>query len=293
MLHPYREASRMQIPLVKPVSGSTPGQELLALLGGVNDWLDGVPSVESLQGTTVYILYRNVIIPIGEFWDIFGRTMARISQIWPFCAFGTAQNQETIRLSAQADDTCVQLIQQSISGKKTDVLGALCFQIDCTNTQTAENLVHVLTAVNWQTDIVATSWKDAGFLREHALVLDLNLRGLFCYAGINSEATPKDLLYSLDFTQKIALWTAFLKDGFEPIEFEWLADEISKGTLVNRMEWELALHEAMDQLNFRMINQEKYFEVFDSTGRRLYFGADGNHAAEWALLKILFPLNYQ
>ena len=48
----------------------------------------------------------------------------------------------------------------------------------------------------------------------------------------------------------------------------------------------------MDQLHFRIINQEKSFEVFSGTGGRLYFGADDHRAAAWVLLKILFPLNY-
>mgnify|MGYP005976937251 CR=1 FL=1 len=84
----------------------------------------------------------------------------------------------------------------------------------------------------------------------------------------------------------------FLKEGLEPLEFEWLAHEISEDILMNRMEWELSLRETMDQLHFRIINQEKSFEVFSGTGGRLYFGADDHRAAAWVLLKILFPLNY-
>ena len=77
------------------------------------------------------------------------------------------------------------------------------------------------------------------------------------------------------------------------VEFVWLAEEISEDTVSNRMEWELALREAMKQLKFRIINQENSFELFDDAGKRLYFGSDCRSAAERALMKILFPLNFQ
>ena len=72
-----------------------------------------------------------------------------------------------------------------------------------------------------------------------------------------------------------------------------LAEEISEDTVSNRMEWELALREAMKQLKFRIINQENSFELFDDAGKRLYFGSDCRSAAERALMKILFPINFQ
>lgn len=94
------------------------------------------------------------------------------------------------------------------------------------------------------------------------------------------------------FKNKLTLWKVFLKEKLEPAEFEWLSEEIAEGTISNRMEWELALREAMNQLQFRVVNQENSFELFDDAGKRLYFGADCHSAAERALLKILFPLNF-
>ena len=84
-----------------------------------------------------------------------------------------------------------------------------------------------------------------------------------------------------------------MKDGFQPIEFEWLADSIGENTLLNRLEWELSLEEAMDQLGFRTLNREKSFELFDGKGNKIYYGADCRSAAERSLVKLLFPLNYQ
>lgn len=294
MLHPFQKASTRQMALTEPAEETTAGQELFSILCGVNDWLGGeCPSVQSSShGTSIYILYRNVVFPIHDFWDNFGAAVANVSQVWPIFIFGTAQNQETVRLSATIEGGAVQLIQESISGKSTDALATLCLQIDCTDGETAEKLFRLLKSINWQTTIAAMGPKDAAFLREQKLILNPNAGGFFCYAGIDPTLSPSDYLLSLEFTQKILLWSAFLADGIEPAEFEWLADEISNQSIANRMEWELALREAMDQLQFRIVNEQKNFQLFDSTGRRIYFGADDHRAAEWALLKILFPLNY-
>ena len=293
LLHPYQEASRIQLPLSQTAAESTPGQELLSLLCGSNHWLETFPCIQrSQQGKTLYIIYREAAFLIEELWDQFGLLMADIDRIWPICVFGTAQNQETVRLSAAQTESSIQFVQQSISGQSTDSLNSLCLQLDCADRETADLLSRLLETMNWTTSVAAMSWKDADFLRSQGLILDPESRGLFCYAGIDHDAAYNDCLRSLDFSRQVSLWTIFLKEGLEPLEFEWLAHEISEDILMNRMEWELSLRETMDQLHFRIINQEKSFEVFSGTGRRLYFGADDHRAAAWVLLKILFPLNY-
>ena len=97
------------------------------------------------------------------------------------------------------------------------------------------------------------------------------------------QAPERDYLFSLRFPQKTALWLAFLRDGFQPIEFDWLAEEIEENTLLDRIEWELALEEVMDQLKFRLVNGEKTFSLFDGGGNKLYFGATVTalHKGRW------------
>lgn len=292
MLHPFQEASRNRLPYVRPAAEAKPGRQLAALISGINDWLDMTPSVQSRQGKNLYILYRHAAVLLMDFWDNFGRPMARISRTWPLSAFGTAENQETIRLSAAIDGDAVELIQESISGKSTDILRTLCLQIDCGDEETAEKLDALFQSMDWQTGLAALDWKDADLLRSQELLPACDARSFYCYAGIAPQADPAGCLGSLSFSQKIMLWIAFLRDGFEPTEFEWLAGEIAEDALENRMEWELALREAMEPLGFRIVNRDKDFQLYDGQGRRLYFGADGRAAAGRALLKILFPLNY-
>ena len=139
--------------------------------------------------------------------------------------------------------------------------------------------------------MAALEWADAEFLQEQKLILDIHSREQFCYVVANFQCSTGEKLNSLNFTQKVSLWMSFLRDRFQPVEFEWLSDEIDEDSLLNRMEWELALQEALDQLHFRVINERNCFELFDGSGQRVYFGADDRRTAEWALMKILFPLN--
>lgn len=48
LLHPYKKASLTQIPIEKPVRESSYGQELIALLFGINDWLSDAISKDAL-----------------------------------------------------------------------------------------------------------------------------------------------------------------------------------------------------------------------------------------------------
>lgn len=293
MLHPYQTISKTRISCIGLAEEQPPGKELLALLYDINDWINVTPAIySSAEGKTLYFLYENTVFLIDDFLNFFGPTMAYISQFWPVCAFGTAKNQETVRLSAEkVDDNDAELVQESISGKETDTLYTLCLQLECPDNETAADLSHLFSSMDWRTNIAALNWSDAQIPLMKGLA-DQTIRSFFCYVSVVADITPNDCLQSLAFPQKVILWKAFLKEKLEPVEFEWLADEISDGSLSNRMEWELALYEAMKQLRFHIVNQERNFELFDEEGRRLYFGADGRRPAEWALLKILFPLNY-
>ena len=270
MLRPYQKAWENTVSdyEYQTNSESTPGRELLSLLLDINDWLGATPKVyRSLQGRTLYLSYPNAVFPVDDFFDCFGGSMADVSRTWPVCGFGVADNQETVCLTAGQDGDALKLVQHSLSGKSAEVLTSLCLQLDGTTKETAERLGRLA--------VTGAS------------------RGRFCYGGLETQAAAGDCLYSLDFPKKLALWLSFLKDGFQPIEFEWLADSIGENTLLNRLEWELSLEEAMDQLGFRTLNREKSFELFDGKGNKLYYGADCRSAAERSLVKLLFPLNYQ
>ncbi len=294
MLHPYRTASKIQVSLVESVEESSPALGLLSVLCGIDGWLGRAPSVQSsAQGKSIYILYRDAAFLVEDFFEAFGPEMAFIGETWPVCAYGTARNQETVRLWAEREGNSCRFVQESISGSSADVLQTLCLQVDCPEKEEAEQLASFLKAVSFKPAVAAVEWKSAEFLRRQNLLLPVSSGTFFCYGGGDPASPPGECLSALDFSQKVSLWNAFLGEGLEPVEFEWLAEEIAQGSIENRMEWELALRDSMDQLGCRIVNGKNAFQIYDGAGNRLYFGADGRHAAELALIKILFPLNYQ
>ncbi|MGM0139916.1 hypothetical protein IGI65_002394 [Enterococcus sp. DIV0755b] len=96
LLRPYKEASRLKIPVEIADVKVTPGQALLTLLCDVNEWLDIIEAnpciCGSNDGKAIYVLYRDVAFVISEFWEFFALIMAKINQTWEICAFGTTEN---------------------------------------------------------------------------------------------------------------------------------------------------------------------------------------------------------
>ena len=288
----YQKAWEDTVSIVRPNPESAPGRDLFSLLLDVSDWLGAAPNIcSSLQGKAMYAIYPSAVFPPEDFFDYFGQSIASIGKTWPVCGFGMADNQETVCLSAKENGDKIQLMQQNISGKSADVLTTLCLRIDVASREISERLSRLFLGINWRTGITALNWEEGPFLEEQGLALAAESRGMFCYGGLDPQAPERDCLFSLRFPQKTALWQAFLRDGFQPIEFEWLADEIEENTLLDRIEWELALEEVMDQMKFRLVSGEKTFSLFDGGGNKLYFGADCHSAAQRALVKLLFPLN--
>ena len=262
MLHHYQTVSKRRVPCSGWTEERPPEVELLTLLYNINLWLETAPTIySSAEGKTVYILYENTAFLLDDFMESFSPSLAVIFHCWPICAFGTASNQETVRISAallwseDQRDADIEIIQQSISGQETDSLQTLCLQIECTDHEAAVKVYRLCTCMNWQTNIVVmdgnvvdSSWRQ--------MLAPPSVRSFFCYISVDPHIPPDDCLRSLSFPQKLVLWKAFLKEKLEPVEFEWLAEEISEDTVSNRMEWELALLEAMKQLQFRIINQK-------------------------------------
>ena len=60
MLHPYREASNIRIPLTNFTAGKAPVRELFSLLCAVSDWLEVVPCVYGSSQGKKSILYLKI-----------------------------------------------------------------------------------------------------------------------------------------------------------------------------------------------------------------------------------------
>lgn len=125
MLHHYQTVSKRRIPCIGLTEEHPPETEVLILLYNINLWLGAAPAVySSAEGKTVYILYEDTAFLIDDFLESFSPSLAVISHSWPICAFGTASNQETVRLSAELlpaetkQNPTIEVVQQSIRDKK-------------------------------------------------------------------------------------------------------------------------------------------------------------------------------
>lgn len=196
----------------------------------------------------------------------------------------------TVWLTLQEENSHINAVQKTLSGHPADTIESLCLRIQCPSSEQSEILYALVAATNWKNGTVALNWKYSPFLLEESLAIPTQ-NSCFCYGSVFEDMNLEDMLQALTFQQKSILWTEFLKNGFDYAEFEWLYNTISKDIVSNRIEWELSLHTAMQNLKYIIQVSPNDFELHDGHGCRRYFSFNSTSYAERAFLKILFPLN--
>ena len=288
----YQKAGEIMIDPAETEEGRAPGHMLLELLTVLREWLSCTPAAEVPEGgKSVYLFFRETAFVAEELGKEFGGFLAGINEIWPLALYGTASDGETVCLRVQREGKRVCFTQESSSGQGAEVLEGFCMQIDCSDEGQAALLGAFLREMNWECGVSAGSWKSLSFLREQQLLLEESGGSYYCYGGVEGEQQEERCLQALDFSRKVRLWLCFLGEGGQPLEFSWLFSAMSEGELQGRAEWELALWQAMEHLEYRVLAREKTFELYDGSGQRRYFNLDGRREAEWVLMKLLFPLN--
>ena len=84
---------------------------------------------------------------------------------------------------------------------------------------------------------------------------------------------------------------AIPENGIDYEEFAWIYDRIFAQELNDRIEWELAVYAALNQLEYALKISESEFELYDGSGEKRYFSFNSEQNAQRVLLKLLFPLN--
>ena len=210
---------------------------------------------------------------------------------WKIDIFGTSgSSQETVCLTLKEDNDHIYAVQKTLSGNPVDTIESLCMRIQCTSLQQSEVLFALFTATNWKNGTTVVDWKYGSFLLEENFAIPTK-NSCFCYGSVFDDVKHEEVLQALNFQQKIVLWTAFLKNGFDYEEFEWLYNAIAENVVPNRIEWELSLHTAMQNLGYIIQVLPNDFELYDGNGCRRYFSFNSASYAERTFLKILFPLN--
>lgn len=292
-MHSFFPAKQVELTTVD--SGRRPlAQNLLGFAYQLSGWLQAIPSVyrgEQAMDDSVYVWFNDTAFAEDEFWQVFGDCFAMLSSRWGLDIFGTsAQSQETVWLSVRQEGVQFTGMQRTLSGEPADTIQSLCLRIGCESPRSAEELQTLFQETNWENETVALAWKSGAFLSREAIAVPVQ-NSCFCYGSVLGSVSEEDALQALGFQKKTVLWTDFLKDGFDYAEYEWLYHSIENNSVPNRIEWELALHTAMQNSGCTIRMSPNDFELFDGKGNRRYYSINSTNYGERAFLKLLFPLN--
>ena len=181
-------------------------------------------------------------------------------------------------------------VQKTISGRYADSIRSLCLRIECTDAEDAAMVNLLCQHMDWQSGILVADW-DLREAFEREYIPWLHQSTCYCYGNLSEDQEQQDYLDVLSFPQKVGLWLQFLENRFDYEEFAWLYDRISAQELNGRIEWELAVYAALNQLEYALKISKSEFELYDGSGKRRYFSFNSEQNAQRVFLKLLFPLN--
>lgn len=292
-MHFFKKTGQTGIPLLEEKREAT-AQDLFCFLSELCEWSQSCPLIYCSgqeKENVIYILIRNFAFTAYDFWETFGTYFCIVNTRWKLDVFGTScPSQETVWLSLEERDGRYYGVQNTVSGEEAETIYSLCLRIGCGSPEEVHKMRTLFQSTDWRKGIIVADWKYYEFFTQEAIVNHWE-NSCFCYGSILGSISPDDCLDALAFEQKVILWKEFLRDGFEYKEFEWLYTAISKRTVENRIEWELALHTAMQALGYTVQVSEHEFELYDDRSERKYLNFDSRQYAQMSLLKLLFPVN--
>ena len=290
----YEKTMAQSVKAMTWIADDTPAWLTICLAKSLREWLGQSCRVSHQEGQTQLQLgYEVLSVPVLEFAQSFAPLVCKINPIWPVQIFGMADNRELIALSF-AEMSGEYLVQQrSISGSWCENLQDLYLWIQFPDPLAAGCMCRLLWAAVQDEPMVAFDWKFADFLdRQKLFTADRTLS--YCYVSLDAGLTqenPVACLSGLRLEQKKSLWRLFLEKHLIPPEFEWIRDALPQDGVPNWIEWHFALYQTLEQLGIRFLCTGNQFALTDNTGKHLYFSVDHTNAAEYVLMKILFPLN--
>lgn len=289
-MHFFKRTNEIKISSFEEKQDVT-AQDLFGFLYAISEWTQMCPLVYRCEQEGIYLLFRDFAFVEDDFWQTFGPFFSIVNSRWRMNVFGTSYpSQETVWLAVEQRGECYYGVQSTVSGEKVETIHSLCIRIDGGSPDQTEILERLLQSTDWKKGILVADWKFHEFFIKENIENHWE-NSCFCYVSIFDEVSSADCLHALNYTQKVTLWTGFLKDGFAYKEFEWLYTMILERTVENRIEWELALHSAMKNLKYTIQVSEHEFELYDDGFKRIYLNFNSRQYAEMALLKILFPVN--
>ena len=291
MLDPLQQAGEEAVLLPPLPQGRSPAARFLELAAGLNALFDVTPHVLRLSGgTSLTLLYRDTAYRRRDVCDCVGALAAALSPGAPLTFFGATQTRETAEFTiAPAGPGKGRVLLRSVSGRPFDLLQGLGVRVELPRAEAAARWAAAAAALPFRGPCGVLPGEYGDFLADCGLLVPA--RGsLFAYLAWEA-AGPEQALSALDCAHKAALWRAFLLDGRQPLEFEWLWESYYTGEARFLLEWELALRAVLEDLGFRVERGKASFRVTDREGRQRRFDFARGGPAEKLFLKLLFPLD--
>ena len=292
-MHYSQESQREEVP-VPDFKDNITRKLLLQFLCDLCTWAQATPVTSvgiKKDAHSLYILFRNFAFSEQDFWQTFGGYLIALRPKWKIGIFGTElSSQETAALLLDQQNGKFYAVQKTISGRYADSIRSLCLRIECTDAEDAAMVNLLCQHMDWQSGILVADWDlREAFKQEH--IPWLHQSTCYCYGNLSEDQEQQDYLDVLSFPQKVGLWLQFLENRFDYEEFAWLYDRISAQELNDRIEWELAVYAALNQLEYALKISKSEFELYDGSGERRYFSFNSEQNAQRVFLKLLFPLN--
>lgn len=292
-MHCYKRSQREKIPS-PDFQDKVTEKLLLEFLCGLYEWTHVAPYIcrgVERENHVLYVLYRDSMFTEYSFWQTFGGYLVVLHQKWIIDVFGSELcTQEAVAFSLEQQNNELYAVQKTVSGQYAESVHSLCLRIQCSCMDEAERLYLLFQVMDWKTGILVAEWNLHSLFEEKQMADHIE-NSCFCYGNILGVPTRENYLDALNFSQKVDLWSVFLQNGFDYVEFEWLYDRISARTLDNRIEWEVALHTVLEELNYTLKISESAFELYDGEGERRYFNFNSGQNSQRAFLKMLFPIH--
>lgn len=290
----YDKMLKQKVRAMAQIADETPAWLMIVLAKSLKEWLDQSCRISYQTGRTqIQLGYEVLFVPILEFAQTFAPLICKIDPIWPVQIFGLADNRELVELSFTEMNGEYIVQQHNVSEIWCENFQDFYLCIQFSDPMSAECMCRLLWAAVQGEHVVAFDWKFTDFLDRQKLFMEDRTLS-YCYVSMDTDSAqqnPAACLSGLQPQQKEALWHLFLEKHLIPPEFEWIRDALLQDGVPNWIEWHLALYRTLEGLGIRFLCNGSQFELMDSAGERLYFGVDHTNAAEYVLMKILFPLN--
>ena len=292
-MHYFKESQREEIP-VPDFKDNITRKLLLQFLCDLCTWAQATPVTSvgiKKDAHSLYILFRNFAFSEQDFWQTFGGYLIALRPKWKIGIFGTElSSQETVALLLDQQNGKFYAVQKTISGRYADSIRSLCLRIECANTEDAAMVNLLCQHMDWQSGILVADW-DLREAFEWEYIPWLHQSTCYCYGNLSEDQEQQDYLDVLSFPQKVGLWLQFLENGIDYEEFAWIYDRIFAQELNDRIEWELAVYAALNQLEYALKISKSEFELYDGSGEKRYFSFNSEQNAQRVFLKLLIPLN--